>query len=220
MTRNKWLVAVAGGAFGTALIGGVALAGFQPFGASDGAVVGGPGAAPAERDVPKDRLKTILDALVAKNTITQAQADAIQQAMADAAAAAPKPSVPNPNGLRPGRTDVKSFLGDLTKAASDYLGMDLKTLATEMRNGKSAADIANGLGAQGKNSQGLTAALITAANARVDQAAAANRLTADQAAALKPKLGTEITAFVQRSFTKPGLPRPLNNAKPSGPPKP
>lgn len=220
MTRNKWLVAVAGGAFSTALIGGVALAGFQPFGASDGAVLGGPGAAPAERDVPKDRLKTILDALVAKNTITQAQADAIQKAMADAAAAAPKPSVANPKGVRTGGTHVKSFVGDLTKGASDYLGMDLKTLATQMRGGKSAADIANGLAAQGKSAQGLINALTAAVNARVDKAVAANTLTADQAAALKPKLAAQITAFVQRSFTKPVLPRPLDNAKPSGSPKP
>jgi hypothetical protein len=220
MTRNKWLVAVAAGAFSTALIGGVALAGFQPFVTSDGTVVGGPGAAVAEKDVPKDRLKGILDALVAKNTITAAQAEAIQKAIADAAAAAPKPNVANPKGVRPGLPNVKSFIGDLTKTASDYLGMDLKTLATELRNGKSAADIANGLTAQGKSAQGLIDTLTKAANARVDQAVAANTLTADQAATLKPKLATEITAFVQRSFTKPVLPRPLNNAKPSGTPKP
>ena len=220
MTRNKWLVAVAAGAFSTALVGGVALAGIPSFVAPDGSVVAGPGSAAAEKDGPKDRLKAILDALVAKNTITAAQAEAIQKALADAAAAAPKPNVANPKGVRPGLPNVKSFIGDLTKAASEYLGMDLKTLATEMRNGKSAADIANGLGAQGKNAQGLITTLTTAANARVDQAVAANKLTADQAAALKPKLAAEITAFVQRSFTKPFLPRPFNNVKPTGTPKP
>lgn len=220
MTRNKWLVAVAAGAFSTAFIGGVAVAGVQPFGGRDGTVVGGPGSAAAETDGPKDRLKAILDALVAKNTITAAQAEAIQKAMADAAAAAPKPSVAHPKGVRPGGTNVKSFVGDLTKAASDYLGTDLKTLATQMRGGKSAADIANGLAAQGKSAQGLINALTAAANTRVDKAVAANTLTADQAAALKPKLAAQITAFVQRSFTKPVLPRPLDNAKPSSPPKP
>lgn len=220
MTRNKWLAAVAAGAFSTAFIGGAALAGVQPFAGSDGAVVGGPGPAAAERDIPKDRLKAILDALVTKNTITQAQADAIQKAMADAAAAAPKPNSSAPKGVRPGLPSIKSFIGDLTKAASDYLGMDQKSLATEMRTGKSAAEIANGLTAQGKSAQGLIDVLTKAANARVDQAVAANSLTADQAATLKPKLATEITAFVKRSFTKPVVPRPSNSAKPTGTPRP
>ena len=35
MTKNKWALAVAAGAFTTAFIGGVALAGFQPFATSE-----------------------------------------------------------------------------------------------------------------------------------------------------------------------------------------
>lgn len=41
---------------------------------------------------------------------------------------------------------------------------------------------------------------MNAANAKVDQAVAANKLTAQQAAALKPKIATEIGRFVNRSF--------------------
>jgi hypothetical protein len=111
-----------------------------------------------------------------------------------------------------------SFIGDLTKAASDYLGMDLKALSTQLRAGKSVADVANGLGG-GKNAQGLIGILTSAANGKVDQAVAANKLTAEQAATLKAKIATEITSFVDRSFTKPVLPRPQTPVKPTPSPK-
>jgi len=108
-------------------------------------------------------------------------------------------------------------MGDLMKAASDYLGVDPKTLLPQLRGGKSLADIANAT--PGNTSSGLIAALTNAANARVDAAVTANKLTADQAAALKTKIAAEITAFVNRSFTKPAPPlRPLG-PKPSPSPK-
>jgi len=214
MTRNKWPLAIAAGAFTTALVGGVALAGFQrPTG--DGAAVG---AAPSgadtlvTRDASKDKLKTVLDGLVTKGTITQAQENAILQAVKDAA------PTPNPKTVRPAGPSAMSFIGDLTKAASDYLGMDVKALSIQLRAGKSIADVANGLGG-GKNAQGLIGILTNAANSKVDQAVAANKLTAEQAVTLKAKIASEITSFVDRSFTKPVLPRPLTPLKPTPSPK-
>jgi len=214
---NKWPLAVAAGAFTTAFIGGVALAGFQPFATSDTTAVGTPTASLADKDQPKDRIKAILDGLVAKGAITQLQEDTILQAFKDAEPA-PRPNV---KPARPTGPNPMAFIGDLMRATSDYLGIDPKTLMSQLRGGKSLADIANGLSAQGKNAPGLIAALTNAANARVDAAVTANKLTADQAAALKPKIATEITAFVNRSFTKPGapFPRPLVPAKPSPSPK-
>src|SRR5207302_800447 len=91
--------------------------------------------------------------------------------------------------VRPTVPSVKSFIGDLTKAAGDYLGMDLKTLVTQLRGGKSLADLANALSAQGKSASGLIDTLTKAADAKVDQAVAAKKLTPEQAASLKPKLG-------------------------------
>ena len=215
MTGNKWPLAIAAGAFTTALIGGVALAGFQPFATSGGTVVGGPTTALAENDGPKGRLKALLDGLVTKGTVTQAQVDAILQAIQDAA---PTPR-PNVKPARPSVPGVMSFVRDLTKAASDYLGMDLKTLVTQLRDGKSVADVANGLTDKSKNAAGLVATLTQAANDKLDQAVAANKLTADQAATLRPKIAAEITTFVNRSFTKPVLPRPLAPVKPTPTPK-
>ena len=215
MSKNKWALAVAAGAFTTAFIGGVALAGFQPFATSDGTTVGTPGASLTERDAPKDKVKAILDGLVAKGTITQAQEDAILQAFKDAA---PSPK-PNVKPVRPSGPNPMAFMGDLVKAAGDYLGIDPATLLPQLRGGKSLADIANAT--PGKNSAGLIAALTTAANARVDAAVTANKLTADQAAGLKTKIAAEITAFVNRSFTKPTapFPRPSFSPKPSPSPK-
>jgi hypothetical protein len=215
MAGNKWPLVIAAGAFTTALVGGVALAGFQPFASSDGSTVGGPTAGLAEQGGPKVKLKAALDALVAKGTITQAQEDAVVQAIKDAEPT-PRPNVRPARPIVPG---VMSFVGDLTKAASDYLGMDLKTLATQLRGGTSVADIANGLSAQGKSSTGLIDTLTKTANDKLDQAVAAKTLTADQAATLKPKIAAQIATFVNRSFTTPVLPRPLAPIKPTPTPK-
>lgn len=216
MTGNKWALAVAVGAFTTTLIGGAALATFQPplslnevssvIPASSNTVV--------DRDSPKGRMKATLDTLVVKGTITQAQADAILKAMEDAASAS-KPKPP----LKPSGPNIRSFIGDLRHAATTYLGLSEKELALQLRSGKSIADVANGLTGQGKSASGLTALLTKTANDKVDQAVASTKLTADQAAALKPRIAAEISSFVQRSFTKPA-PRPQAPVKPIPPPKP
>ncbi len=220
MSRNRWALAVAAGAFTTAFIGGVALAGFQLPALDGTATATIPTVADASTDqASRTKLKAILDAMVLKGTITQAQDDAILQAVAAAEPTPkPKPNVPN---TKPRTTvpSVMSFIGDLTKAASDYLGMDTTALLTQLRGGKSVADVANGLAAQGKNAQGLIDTLTTTANGKLDAAVAANKLTADQAATLKPKIAAEITTFVNRSFTKPVLPRPFAPAKPTPSPK-
>ena len=218
MSRNKWALAVAAGAFTTAFIGGVALAGFQLPTLDGSALATVPTVANASTDqASRTKLKAILDGLVTKGTITQAQEDAILQAVT-AAEPTPKPNVPN---TKPRTTlpSVMSFIGDLTKAASDYLGMDTTTLLTQLRGGKSVADVANGLSAQGKSAQGLIDTLTKTANGKLDAAVAANKLSADQAATLKPKIAAEITTFVNRSFTKPVLPRPFAPAKPTPSPR-
>jgi polyhydroxyalkanoate synthesis regulator phasin len=201
MRIGRWPLALAAGTVTTALAGGIALAGIQPFGGPDPLeqISAGDVTGLAERDLPKDRLKAILDGLVAKGTLTQAQADAVLAALHDAQPThPPKPALP-PHPL--------AFLGDLMKATSGYLGLDTKTLLGQLHGGKSVADIANGLGAQGKSAQGLIDLLTRTANARVDQAVAQGKLTVEQAAALRPRIATEIDTYVHRSFPAPVLPR-------------
>jgi hypothetical protein len=216
MTRHKLTLAIAAGAFTTVLVGGVALAGLQPLVGNSDTAVPETAAGLVQRDQPKDKVKTVLDGLVAKGTITQGQEDAILQAIKDAEPT-PKPKPVKPT--RPTVPNPMSFIGDLTKAAGEYLGMDTKTLLVELRGGKSIADLANGLSAQGKSAQGLIDLLTKTANDKVDQAVAANKFTADQAATLKPRIATEIASFVNRSFKKPVLPRPLTPVKPTPSPK-
>lgn len=218
MSRNKWALGVAAGAFTTAFIGGAAVAGFQLPALDGTAPATIPTVVNASTDqASKTKLKAILDGLVTKGTITRAQEDAILQAVT-AAEPTPKPNVPN---TKPRTTvpSVRSFIGDLTKAASDYLGMDRMTLLAQLRGGKSVADVANGLSGQGKTAQGLIDTLTKTANDKLDAAVTANKLTADRAATLKPKIADEITTFVNRSLTKPVLPRPFTPVTPTPSPK-
>ena len=97
---------------------------------------------------------------------------------------------------REGTPNVKAFLGDMLQTARDYLGgITLQDVTTAMRSGKSLGDIAND---KGKSRDGLVQALVTAANTRIDKAVADNKLTADQATALKTKVAGEIAKFVDR----------------------
>ena len=217
MTGRTWVLALAAGALTTTIVGGVALASFQGSTTSDQAarsVVTDQAANAVEREQPKDRLKAALDALVTKGTITQAQEDAVLQALKDAAPS-PKPKPP----AGPRVPNIGSFIGDLTRAASTYLGLSQKELAVQLRSGKSIADVANGLSATGKNATELIALLTKTANDKVDQAVAAKKLTADQGAALKPKIATQISSVVQRRFSK-SAPRSIAPLNPTPSPKP
>ena len=206
MTGNTWALAVAVGVITTTLVGGVALATFQPPVSEHSNAIPPSASTTTDQESSKARLKAALDRLVAKGTITQAQENAILQALKDAEPSAkPKPPV---------RPSVKSFIGERARAASTYLGLSEKELALQLRSGQSLADVANGLSAQGKSAAGLTALITKTANDKVDQAVAATTLTAEQAAVLKHRIATEIISFVQRSHTKPA-PRPVAPLKPT-----
>ena len=95
-------------------------------------------------------------------------------------------------------SDARGFLGDMTKAALDYLGLSKDQLGAAMRGGNSLAQIAVG---QGKTRQGLYDAITSAAFKRVDEAQSAGKLTADQAKAAKDRIAIEVNTFIDR---KPG----------------
>jgi len=134
----------------------------------------------AEKKITDDQAKKLRDGLAAEiNTF-------VDRTWPTKPAAAPRAVTPN----------VKSFLGDMLQTARDYLGgVTLQDVTTAMRSGKSLGDIASD---KGKTRDGLVLALTTAANANIDKAVASNRLTADQAAALKTKVAAEIGTFVDR----------------------
>ncbi len=214
MTANGWALAAVAGTITMTLIGGAAVAAFQPPAGGDRSgqsALNDPAAALVGRDGPKDRMKATLDALVKKGTITQAQEDSILQALKDAA----PPAQPAP--ARPSAPHIKAFLGDLTRTTSTYLGLTPADLLSQLRMGRSVATVADGI--PGKSSADLVTLLTKTATDRIDQAVAAKKLTPEQATTLRSKIAAEITSFTQRSFTKPA-PRPLAPAKPTAPPKP
>jgi hypothetical protein len=71
---------------------------------------------------------------------------------------------------RPAKANVRSgFL----KVAADYVGLDRKALAQELRSGKSLAQVAT---AKNKSVDGLETAIFNAFKAKVDKAVAAGKL--------------------------------------------
>ena len=76
---------------------------------------------------------------------------------------------------------------------AETVGIDRKELRTELRSGKTIAEIAT---AHGVDPQTVVDALVDAANQRVDRAAANGRITAERAAKIKERLPERITRLV------------------------
>jgi len=133
-------------------------------------------------------LKSVLDGLVTKGTITAAQETAIIAAF-DAA----KPALPN--GGPAGGMDGHGPLGGPNNAAEDAailstLGIDAATLNADRAAGKSLATIA------GSKTQALIDALVALENKEIDAAVTAGQLTAAQATTQKANTVARVTAHV------------------------
>jgi len=98
--------------------------------------------------------------------------------------------------------------GRLLQAASDYLGVPVDTLRSDLQAGTSLADVANAT--TGKSASGLVEALVADATSKLDAAVKAGKLTQAQADAITPKLRQGITALVNGKLptaqpTAPGV---------------
>ena len=135
-------------------------------------------------------LKSVLDALVTKGTITTAQETAIIAAF-DAA----KPALPNGGPAGGMGRGGHGPLGGPNKAAEDAailstLGIDAATLKADRVAGKSLATIA------GSKTQALIDALVALENKEIDAAVTAGQLTAAQATTEKANTVARVTAHV------------------------
>ena len=90
--------------------------------------------------------------------------------------------------------------GVVLDAAAGYIGVTETALATERHDGRSLAQVAT---EHGKTSTGLQAALVTAFKANLDQAVAAGRLTAAQAAQVLAMFKANVSTLVDRTATGP-----------------
>lgn len=123
-------------------------------------------------------LSATLAALVAKGTITQAQADAILAAANAAKAAA--------DSMRPEKVDRAARLALIAST----IGIDSATIEARLKAGETLAAIA------GAKKDALIAALVADETKRIDAAVTAGKLTAAQAAAKKANLTAHVTEHV------------------------
>jgi len=87
------------------------------------------------------------------------------------------------------RVPVRSIL----QPALAYLGLDFRSLATQLRTGKTLAQIAV---AQGKTAVGLVDAIVASVKTKLDARVAAGRLSAADEATFLTQLQTNVTTLV------------------------
>jgi len=182
--RRRAALTITTAIFGTALLGGAALAALAPA-QLEAPLVAGLDAAPSAKDGKSDhadKMKKILDALVVKNVITQAQEDAILAAV---------------NGDRTGEELLHHVLGALFDQSATYLGTSAADLKTKLP-GTSLGAIADKTA--GKSRTGLVTTLTSYANGTIEKAVTDGKLTADQAAKAKSTLPDHITKFVDHTY--------------------
>lgn len=184
---RKAAVAATAAVFGSALLGGAALAAFSPAVDATAIVAGADANAPDRGD----KLKGVLDALVKKNVITQAQEDAILGAFKDATDRTHEMFV-----LRV----VQGLFGESTT----YLGMTAADLRAKLP-GTSLGAIADAT--PGKTKTGLVADLTRFVNGEIDKAVTNGKLTQAQADKAKGIVAEHVTKFVDQTWPKK-QPRP------------
>lgn len=179
---------------GLGLLGSAAFAAFAPVPADTFSLVPAlPGAAVAQ--TPKtDKLKAVLDALVSKGVITQAQEDAILAAAKDAAGDKDRDDL------------LRQVFAKLFDQSATYLGMTPADLKKKLP-GTSLAAIANATA--GKSRDGLVTYLTNAANDAIAKALADGKITQAQADKAKAAAPDHIAKFVDHTWPQ-AKPRPAN----------
>jgi len=142
--------------------------------------------------------KTVLDGLVTKGTITQAQEDAIIAAL-DAA----KPAGDNDGPGQMGGHDGGPMGGPNQAAEQNAilttLGITATALQADLAAGQSLATIA------GAKTQALITALVAVENSEIDAAVTAGQLTAAQATTEKAGVLARVTAHVNATPGQGGM---------------
>ncbi len=185
--RSKTVAIVSAGFLGAGLLGGVAFAAVPTTMDTVAMTAPDTNTASANAERGRAKLKAVLDALVAKNVITQAQEDAIIGALT-----ADKQDHPK----------LRELVGDVAKESVAYLGLSADQVKQQLVSGKSLGDIANAT--SGKSRDGLLKDLDAKASERIAAAVTAGKLTQAQADQLTPKVDDAIVKIVDHK----GSPRP------------
>lgn len=160
-----------------------------------GVLLAAPLMASAQQD--NDWVSETLSGLVSDGTITQDQADAVDEAL-DAA----RPERPFGHGHRgPGWR----FGGRLAlEEAATTIGIERDALRDALRDGQTIAEVAT---ANGVEAQAVIDAMVAATSERLDELVADGRLDADEAAERLSAATERITTLVNEGFPAPGGPR-------------
>lgn len=125
-----------------------------------------------------DKLASILNGLVTKGTLNQAQVDAITKAVTDARTA--------------GDAEREANRAAHIKVITDTLGITADALKARLDAGDSLATIA------GAKKDALITAMVAFETKEIDAKLAAGDITADQATKMKANLKDRVTAQVER----------------------
>ena len=188
--NHKVLLAAGVGTLTAVLLGGAALATFAPMTYDSPSQIDGDRATAAENS-GTDKLKSILDGLVVKGLITQAQEDAILAAVKTAAP------------VREGAT-VRGIFAGLFNESAKYLSLTPADLKTKLP-GTSLGALADKT--TGKSQSGLVTTLQTGVNTAIDKALADAKLTKDQADKAKADAPAQIKKFVEHTYPQPRAPK-------------
>lgn len=186
--RNAATVAVTA-IFGLGILGSAAFAALAPATTPATDVLAG-----ALNQAPKgDRIKAILDGLVARGVITQAQADAILAALQEDAREDKQREDKKRDDF------AKRVYANLFEQSAAYLGIPAGELKAKLP-GTSLAAIANAT--PGKSAGGLKAYLLDAVKAAIAKALADGNITQEQADRLTAAAPERIGSFVEHTYPK------------------
>jgi hypothetical protein len=141
-------------------------------------------------------LEQTLSELVANGTITQAQADAIIAALKAKVGDAGGPGGPGRPGFPGG-----AMKGEIMDAAAAAIGIDREAMITDLKAGKSLAEIAQ---AHGVDPQKVIDAITAKITAQIDQGVADGKIPAERAAKMKEQLAAHVAEMVNSTHTGPG----------------
>ena len=148
----------------------------------------------------KDAAKEAIAGAVSNNRLTQSQADALNQRVDQWT---PGQGLPfggrgSEHGFGPGKGGGFEMGGQaVLDAVAKALGMTTADVQTQLRSGKTLADLAQ---SKGVDQNTVKQAIVAAQKAQVDQLQQAGRITADQATQMKSRIDQEAANL---DLTKP-----------------
>jgi hypothetical protein len=133
-----------------------------------------------------------INAAVTAGQLSQAQASALETRLAAG-------QVPLFGGPLGGFGRVGGAVGDQSAAAA-YLGLSEAQIRSDLQNGQTLAQIANGV--SGKSASGLIQALVGAAESKLSSAVSSGKLSSSQEQSIESNLQQQITNVVNQG--RPG----------------